>query len=92
MFIFGITAGSQPIDGDGYGGHEDSGGDAAAEVAGEGEEGASTSKSEEGEIEAGIEGPVEVGGNAGVDLFVHVDFILVHLPNFLFLFEDLEGQ
>ena len=92
VFVFGISGVPEPVDEDGHGSHDHPCGDAAVDVGGVGHEEAADSQSEEGEVEPGIEGPVEVGGDAGVDLFVDVDLVLVDFPEFLLPLEELEGE
>ena len=92
VFVFGISGVPEPVDEDGHGCHDDPCGDAAVNVRCVGHEEAAYSHSEEGEVYPGIEGPVEVGGDAGVDLFVDVDLVLVDLADLLFPPEELEGE
>lgn len=92
LLVFGVSGDSQPVDGHRNNGEDNPCGDGEIEVGGEGEERTTESKAGVGQVEGRVEGSVEVGGNAGIDIFIEVDFDLLNLSHFLLLLEQLQSQ
>ncbi len=92
LFVPDVGGAVEPVDGDGDGGEDDAGGHGEREICRVGEEGCSHSQPRVGDIELGVEGAVEVGGDAGVDVFIEIHFGLVHLTHLLLRLQQIEGQ
>ena len=92
VLVLWVSGGPEPVDGDREGEHDSSGGDAAADVEVEGEERGSNADSKEWWVQVGVEGPVEVGGNGGVDVFIEINLILINLSDFLLPLEQLQCE
>ena len=89
MLVFGVSGGPQPVNSDGKCSHDNSGGNTAADVGMKGEERGSDADSKKRWIEVGVEGPVEMCGDGGIDMFIEINLILINLSNFLFPLKQL---
>lgn len=43
-------------------------------------------------MERGVEGAIEMGSDAGIDVLVEVNFVLIDLAYFLLALEEVEGE
>lgn len=92
LFVIGVSGHPKPVHRDGQCRHDYSRGHREPEVGGEAEEGSTDGETCEGDVERGVEGAIEVGGDAGVDVFVEVNFVLVDFSEFLLALEQIEGE
>lgn len=92
LFVFSISGHPQPVDGyRDYSGN-DPRGDREPEVGSETEESSSNSQAGQGQVERRVEGAIEMGSDAGIDVLVEVDLVLVDFTDFLLALEEVEGE
>jgi hypothetical protein len=88
LLVLWVTGQPDPVHYHRYHGQNCTSRDARVEITGVGEEEATESETEEGNVESCVKGAVEVGGDTGVDVLIEVDLGLVDLPYLLLAFQQ----